>query len=110
MNVIQEQDNVEEEHLETKKQITEKMVAETENSIGILANKRPNSPENRITCQTETRKDKQLLGNTQKFSIYLAGVPEREERKWKGRITKDIKKGNLPAEGQRVDLEGPLSA
>lgn len=46
MNVIQEQDNMEEEHLETKKQITEKMVAETENSIGSLANKRPNSPEN----------------------------------------------------------------
>lgn len=32
MNVLQEQDNMEEEHLETKKQITEKMVAETENS------------------------------------------------------------------------------
>lgn len=53
MNVIQEQDNMEEEHLETKKQITEKMVAETENSIGSLANKRQNSPENRITCQTD---------------------------------------------------------
>ena len=40
MNVIQEQDNREEEHLETKKQITEKMVTETENLIESLANKR----------------------------------------------------------------------
>lgn len=57
MNVIQEQDNMEEEHLETKKQITEKMVAETENSIGSLANKRQNSPET-ITCQTDRNLEK----------------------------------------------------
>lgn len=53
MNVIQEQDNREEEHLETKKQITEKMVTETENLIESLANKRQNIPENRITCRTD---------------------------------------------------------
>jgi len=53
MNVMQEQDNMEEEHLETKKQITEKMVTETENLIESLANKRQNIPENRITCQTD---------------------------------------------------------
>ena len=52
MNVIQEQGNME-EHLETKKQITEKIVAETENSIESLTNKRRNIPENRIICQTD---------------------------------------------------------
>lgn len=61
MNVMQEQDNMEEEHLETKKQITEKMVTETENLIESLANKRQNIPENRITCQTDRNQKRQIL-------------------------------------------------
>ena len=83
MNRTQEQDNMEEEHLETKKQIKEKVVAETENSTERLANKTGNFTGSIITCQrdgNQERKDKHLLENTQKFNIYLTGAPERENR------------------------------